>query len=163
MKNIYNIIYAVNKDNIFSINGRLPWNCKSDMENFKKLTNGNIVIMGRLTFESLPFKNGLPNRLNIIITSENKKNILNFRNIKDCVEYIELNYENKKIFFIGGTKIIEEVYENYKYLLSNIYKSVIKENCMVENIGDKIFFDLKIKENYILKDYDDFYLYQYIF
>jgi dihydrofolate reductase len=41
--------YGIGKD------GSLPWSYhKEDMEFFKEKTNGAIVIMGRITWESLP-------------------------------------------------------------------------------------------------------------
>lgn len=56
-------------------NNQLPWKLPSDMKMFKKITtsgiHGNSVIMGRKTFESMKSK-ALPNRLNIIISKDNK-------------------------------------------------------------------------------------------
>ena len=49
--------------------GSLPFNCKEDMRFFKNNTSNNIVIMGRKTWETLPSKFGLMNRINIVLTS----------------------------------------------------------------------------------------------
>ena len=47
----------------------LPWDkLEGDLPRFKELTSGQIVIMGRNTWDSLP-KTPLPNRLNVIVTS----------------------------------------------------------------------------------------------
>ena len=32
--------------------GQIPWQLPEDQENFKKLTKGHTIIMGRLTFQS---------------------------------------------------------------------------------------------------------------
>lgn len=49
--------------------GSLPWNrLEGDLPRFKELTEGQYVIMGRNTWESLP-KRPLPDRVNVIVTS----------------------------------------------------------------------------------------------
>jgi len=53
---------AIGKDNA------LPWRLPGDLRNFKKLTAGKTLIMGRKTFESLPGM--LPNRRHIVLTSD---------------------------------------------------------------------------------------------
>ena len=46
--------------------GDLPWHLHSDMRYFRKITMGKPIIMGRLTFKSLP--RALDGRLNIVLT-----------------------------------------------------------------------------------------------
>ena len=47
----------------------LPWDkIEGDLPRFKQLTTGQIVIMGRNTWDSLP-KQPLPNRTNVVVTS----------------------------------------------------------------------------------------------
>jgi dihydrofolate reductase len=49
--------------------GDMPWPHNSaDLQWFKKMTHGQIVVMGRKTWESLPRK-PLPNRINLVISS----------------------------------------------------------------------------------------------
>lgn len=49
------------------IGNKLPWHIPQDLAHFKKVTSGKPVIMGKTTFQSLPFV--LPGRLNIVISS----------------------------------------------------------------------------------------------
>ncbi len=46
--------------------GDLPWHLRSDMRYFRSITMGKPIIMGRLTFMSLP--RALDGRLNIVLT-----------------------------------------------------------------------------------------------
>lgn len=62
------IIVAHNVDGIIGINGKLPWHIPEDLKNFKRLTMGKPVIMGRKTWESLGEK-PLPGRLNLVVSS----------------------------------------------------------------------------------------------
>ncbi len=53
---------AIGKD------GTLPWHLPEDLKFFKRETLGGAIIMGRRTWESLPFK-PLKDRLNLVVTS----------------------------------------------------------------------------------------------
>ena len=62
------MIVAMDEDGCIGKQGDLPWRLKSDMTRFKTLTEAdgyNAVIMGRKTWDSLPFK-PLPKRQNIV-------------------------------------------------------------------------------------------------
>jgi len=48
--------------------GDIPWYAPEDLAHFQRETMGGAVIMGRKTWESLPFK-PLKSRLNIVVTS----------------------------------------------------------------------------------------------
>ena len=49
--------------------GKLPWRLKSDLALFKQVTMFKPVIMGRKTWDSLPFK-PLPGRLNVVLSKD---------------------------------------------------------------------------------------------
>ena len=44
------------RNGVIGRDGSLPWRLKSDLARFRALTMGKPVIMGRLTWESLPRK-----------------------------------------------------------------------------------------------------------
>jgi dihydrofolate reductase len=60
------LIAAFTDNRVLGKDNRLIWHLPEDLKNFKRLTSGHPVIMGRKTFESLG--RPLPNRTNIIIT-----------------------------------------------------------------------------------------------
>lgn len=84
------------------------------MDNFKKITTGNVVIMGRNTFESLPNKAPLPNRVNIIITSDKNYHIKSNENtymassIEDAIDLCKSMFNDKKWYVIGGASIYKQ-------------------------------------------------------
>ena len=51
---------------VIGADGKIPWHLPEDFKWFKKMTMGNVVVMGRKTFESLG--RPLPNRKNMILT-----------------------------------------------------------------------------------------------
>ena len=78
------------------------------MKNFKRVTDGNVVIMGSRTFESLPNGAPLKNRTNIIISHnhdysiEPSDNSFIVNSITEAVELCESLFSDKKVFVIGG-------------------------------------------------------------
>ena len=62
------LIAAIGKNNSLGLDNKLLWHLPNDFKRFKELTSGNIILMGRKTFESLP--DVLPNRTHIIITKQ---------------------------------------------------------------------------------------------
>ena len=84
------IITAYSNKKVIGKNNKMPWNIRGDLEFFKKLTTGNIVIMGRKTFESIG--KVLPNRINIVITRniENKSKINNLHFVSSLKDAINL-------------------------------------------------------------------------
>ena len=62
-------IVAVDENWGIGFNGELLEKIPEDLKRFKKLTKGNVIVMGRKTWDSLPTK-PLPDRLNIIISRQ---------------------------------------------------------------------------------------------
>ena len=89
-----------------------PYLLKEDLVSFKKLTTGNVVVMGRNTWEAIGSK-PLPNRTNVVITSKPDEinGALTFPSIKAVVEHFG---EDDELFFIGGAKLIEALQKEYK-------------------------------------------------
>ena len=51
---------------VIGAEGKIPWHLPEDFKWFKKMTMGNIVVMGRKTFQGLGHP--LPNRKNLVLT-----------------------------------------------------------------------------------------------
>ncbi len=60
------LIVAVSRNHVIGREGELPWHLPSDLQFFKSVTLGKPVIMGRVTWESLPLP--LPGRDNLVLT-----------------------------------------------------------------------------------------------
>ena len=100
------IIAAVSNNGVIGVDNKLPWDLPEDLKRFKELTTGNVVIMGRKTYESIG--KPLPNRINIVIT-RNKDFF-----VPDVLTANSLNSAllkaggNKDIFIIGGGEIYKQ-------------------------------------------------------
>ena len=63
---MFSLIVAVGKNNEIGKNNQLLWHIPEDLKNFKKITTGKTVIMGRNTYKSIG--RALPNRTNIVLS-----------------------------------------------------------------------------------------------
>jgi len=104
------LIWAQEHDGGIGKNGQLPWHVPEDLKNFKKITLNSTIVMGRKTWDSLPFK-PLPKRKNIIFTKKIIDGVETYDNINNYIRI--LNQDPKsKIFVIGGSSIYK-IFYNY--------------------------------------------------
>jgi dihydrofolate reductase len=65
------LIWAQSPSGVIGRAGAIPWRLPEDLARFKELTMGHTVVMGRLTWESLPGKvRPLPGRRNVVVTRQ---------------------------------------------------------------------------------------------
>lgn len=100
------IIVAVAKNRVIGANNQLIWHIADDLKNFKRITSGHPVIMGRKTFESLG--RALPNRRNIVI-SRNSNYTADGAEVVDSLEQaIKICSPQEENFVIGGGEIYNQ-------------------------------------------------------
>jgi dihydrofolate reductase/thymidylate synthase len=111
---MFSIIAAVSDTNGIGKNGKIPWNEPVDMKFFKEITSTvtgssrqNAIIMGRKTFESLNGRK-LPNRRNIVISSDCNNQIDWFNSLQSAMDYLWYDKSIGKIFVIGGGQLYQE-------------------------------------------------------
>lgn len=101
------VIVAAGENDVIGKQNAIPWYLSRDLKNFKELTTGHVVIMGRKTFESIIARIGkpLPNRKNVVITRQE-----GFIAPPDCV--IASSWEDaikktagEEVFVCGGEAV----------------------------------------------------------
>ena len=103
------LIWAQDQNGGIGKGGKLPWYIPGDLKNFKKLTHDATIVMGRKTWESLPIK-PLPDRRNIVLSSNPIKDVENYSNIKECIKKLHCD-DVKEIFIIGGAQVYEHFFQ----------------------------------------------------
>ena len=103
--------WAIGKDN------HLLWHISDDLKRFKRITEGHPVVMGKKTYESLPFR-PLKNRTNIVITDspdEKFEGCITVNSIEEALGYCS---EQEECFIIGGGSVYRQFlpYANKLYL-----------------------------------------------
>lgn len=151
----FSCIYCLGPNEEFGYKNNMPWEkIKCDMDYFKRVTSEcpegkhNIVIMGRLTFQSI--KAPLKNRVNIVITSLDIKDVTCAKSLPDALIKAQMLIDNKKadkVFIIGGNRLISE--SVYHPRLEYIYETRI---CPLD---ESIVLQC---DNYLYLNYDRFKL-----
>lgn len=68
---VVNLIWAQSSSGVIGRAGGIPWRLPEDQARFKQLTVGHTVLMGRLTWESLPGRvRPLPGRRNVVVSRQ---------------------------------------------------------------------------------------------
>ena len=104
------VIAAIADNNVIGGNNRLLWRLPNDLKRFKKITMGNIIIMGRKTFISLP-GGALPGRTNIVLTRDKNfmpDNCIITGSIDETLDKCNSNKEN---IIIGGGTVYDQFIE----------------------------------------------------
>ena len=105
-----NLIVSVDQNWGIGRDGKLLFFLPADMKFFRETTQGGVVVMGRGTFESLPGKRPLKNRVNIILsgnTALTPEGFLVCYSIEEVRRTIE-KYDNDTVFIIGGESLYRE-------------------------------------------------------
>ena len=125
---MFKAIMAVDEKGGISKDGSMPWpKNSSDLKWFKKNTLNAIVIMGRATWEDPFMPSPLVNRLNILVTNQNKNKYPGADeyisgNIIDGVVNLTQKYNNKDFYIIGGSEILNQLFELVEeFYLTRIY------------------------------------------
>lgn len=102
-----NLIVAVDKNWGIGKDGKLLASIRDDMEFFRDMTTGNVVVMGRKTLDSLPGGRPLSDRVNIVLTSNKKferKGVVTCHTLSEVEEEIK-QYKPESVFCIGGGSV----------------------------------------------------------
>ncbi|MDX9888832.1 MAG: dihydrofolate reductase [Anaerovoracaceae bacterium] len=103
-------IVAVDKNWAIGNCGKLLCNLPGDLQYFKEKTKGKVVLMGRKTFESLPGKKPLPDRINTVLSLDPSFQAPCLVCHTDKALKRELaNYNMDDIFVIGGETIYRQL------------------------------------------------------
>ena len=96
------LIWAQSTSGVIGRDGGIPWRLPEDQARFKELTMGHTVVMGRLTWESLPAKvRPLPGRRNVVITRQAEY----VADGADVVTMLEDALTGDESWVIGGEQI----------------------------------------------------------
>lgn len=83
------MVLAQDLEGNIGLDDRLPWSCPLDLKLFRRLTIGNVVIMGRKTYESVGSK-PLPKRFNIVVSTRleiNEVDVISLPTLEQALAY----------------------------------------------------------------------------
>lgn len=101
------LVVARDRNGAIGKGNEIPWYAPEDLQFFKRETLGGAIIMGRNTWDSLPFK-PLKDRLNIVVTSKGCSADLTCVSVAEAVE-IAYAQGYRRVYGIGGAGIYREM------------------------------------------------------
>ena len=123
------LIAARSENNVIGKNGRIPWDIEGELSQFKELTMGNAVVMGRRTYEEIGHP--LPGRKTIVVSGGEKyegDNICTVRSVEEAIDAAD----GVNVYFAGG-------YGIYKAAMPLVDVMYITEIHVVVEDGDAFF------------------------
>jgi dihydrofolate reductase len=147
----FKAIAAMSLNRVIGAANKIPWHLPEDFKWFKQLTTGNIVVMGRKTFESIG--KPLPNRETIIL-SRSRFSFPGVHTVSDLSQ-IDLAAETREVFICGGG----QVYAQALPLCSDLYLTLVKR----EVEGDAFFpaFENRFQLHEEIRDTPEFKILHY--
>jgi len=136
------LIVAYAKNRVIGNKGCIPWKIKGEQKRFKELTTGNVVIMGRRSYEEIG--RPLPNRTTIVISGTKNFDGENCMTARSVAEAIQMAGD-RDIYISGGARVYEEA-------LPFVEKMYITE-IDLEVEGDTYF--PKFNEDEFVKEIDE--------
>lgn len=144
-----NTIVAMDESRGIGKDGKIPWHYSEDLKYFKNVTLGNILIMGRVTWESIGCK-PLKGRKAIVVSS--KPEVVKLQPddtttiVMHCPE-AALNQASsvacsigREVFIVGG----ESIYRSLLKYSTKVFVTTIKGNWECDTFFpklDKYFFE----------------------
>jgi dihydrofolate reductase len=126
----FKAIAAMSLNRVIGAGNKIPWHLPEDFKWFKKLTTGNVIVMGRRTYESIG--KPLPNRTTVVLTRslEPIPGVTTISTLSQ-IDPTQPEFAGRQIFICGGAQL----YEMALPLCSDLYLTLVKRR--VE--GDTFF------------------------
>ena len=100
------LIYARSRNNVIGVNGDLPWHLPEDLAHFKRTTLGQPVIMGRVTWQSIPEKfRPLPGRSNVVVSRQSGFSAPGAQVVNSLQAAMDLFTADDVVWLIGGAQL----------------------------------------------------------
>jgi dihydrofolate reductase len=133
------LIIACDPDGGIGYQNRLPWsNIQGDLPRFKRLTDGQTVVMGRNTWDSLP-KKPLPGRINIVVSSRPLE--AEHHNVIRSPDLQFNRPDDVPFWLIGGAKLIESYWQE----IAEIHITKVYDHYTCDTFIDLLY----IEHNYV--------------
>lgn len=103
------MIVAYGKNWEIGLNNQMLWHISEDFKNFKTITSGHHILMGRKTFESIG--KPLPNRTSLVLSNNGfeHEGVHTFNDVQEAFNFARSSGE-EELFIIGGANIYESLF-----------------------------------------------------
>ena len=136
------------RNGVIGRDGTLPWRLKTDMANFRAVTMGKPVIMGRKTWESLP-KKPLVGRTNIVLSRDGSFEPRNAVVAETFTEAVAIGREQAQedgaaeVCVIGGASLFELALAKARRLYLTDIDAVIEGDVRLAPIDESQWVEVR--------------------
>lgn len=106
-----NAIVALDSNWAIGNKGQLLIRIPNDQKRFREITTGGVVVLGRKTMDTFPGKRPLPNRTNIILSTNKEYRVQDgivVHSIEQLIEELK-SYPSESIYIIGGDSVYKQM------------------------------------------------------
>lgn len=106
-----NLIVAVDSNWAIGNKNKLLVRIPNDHKHFREETTGKVVVLGRKTLETFPQGLPLPNRTNIILSTDRNykvKDAILVHSIEELLEELKA-YDTNEVYIIGGDSVYKQM------------------------------------------------------
>lgn len=166
------LICAIDKNDAIGYGNDLLFRIPADLKRFRQMTENNHVLMGRKTFQSLPYP--LPNRINTVLSRDGKfphsSDVFVMDSVEKVINHYRSGSQDKHLYVIGGEGVFEaflpyadevhltyidkaaekaDTFFNRKMLEEHYFMTGFKKNYCEKNDLDFYYVDYKNKSHYV--------------
>jgi dihydrofolate reductase len=120
MRKAFKAIAAMSLNRVIGRENRLPWHLPEDLRWFKKLTTGQVIIMGRKTWDSIG--KPLPNRETVVLSRAGSDLKIPGVRIVSSLAELDPAADAREYYVVGGAQIFAAAFP----LCSDIYLTLVK-------------------------------------
>ena len=148
---VFKAIAAMSLNRVIGNGLEIPWHLPEDFKWFKETTMGEVLVMGRRTFESIG--RALPGRETLVLTrgSFSHPDVTVIRSLDEVVPHLN----GRTAFIAGGSQIYEQALPRCSSLLLTIVQREVE--------GDVLFpqFENHFEEVAVLREEKEFCIVNY--
>jgi len=141
--NSYKAIAAMSENRVIGNSGNIPWHLPEDFKWFKKMTMGDILVMGRKTFESIG--RPLPGR-DTYVLSHTPREIAGVHSFTD-LEALDHLKTDRTIWIAGGGEVYKQMLSKCSELYLTRVHRTVEGDAFFPEFEDKFIFDANIEKN----------------
>jgi dihydrofolate reductase len=142
----FKAIAAMSLNRVIGAGSRIPWHLPEDFKWFKRMTTGQIVVMGRKTFESIG--QPLPNRTNVVLTRSTSF-IPGVQVISDLAQLSTSPFSSagRDIFICGGAEVYRQALPSCSDLFLTLVKRVVEGDTFFPEFESHFVLETEMVDN----------------
>lgn len=134
-------IWAQTENGIIGKGHVMPWHLPAELQHFKQTTMGQVILMGRVTFDGMK-KRVLPGRTSIILTQDQSYNaenedVLVMHSKEEVLDWYQK--QEKSLYIIGGSQILQLFSDQLEELIQTEIHAEIDGDTYAPEINQNLY------------------------